>query len=115
MFFQYGLQSISADFAYDKERAFFKKNIGQHLGTFVIGGTGGLLQMHSMNNDWVRGGDAWTGRVIKGMGLSVVSYGVEYIGASLVKGNYQKLKFYGILKKAGVSSYKSIMYSLILK
>ena len=34
IFAKYGTQATLSDFAYDEDRKFFKKKIGQHFGTF---------------------------------------------------------------------------------
>jgi hypothetical protein len=113
-FFQYGLQATASDFAYDKDRKFLDKNLGQHFGTFTFGGLGGLMQMHAFNNDWVRQSKD-LGRLGLSFGLSVLGYGSEYIGTSFVKGNYHGLYTKGWTTKAGVSGFKSLMYSLTIK
>jgi hypothetical protein len=44
----YGLQNVAANFAYDKEQAFFKKPIAIHGAAFMMGGIGASLQQGIM-------------------------------------------------------------------
>jgi len=115
IFAKYGTQATLSDFAYDGERKFFKKNAGQHFGTFYMGGLGGILQSYAMSNPLTLGINQGLGRSSVAFGFSMAGYGIEYMGASLAKGNYQGLSDKGWQTKAGVSSYKAIMNSLIIR
>jgi len=117
IFAKYGTQATLSDFAYDGERKFFKKDFGQHFGNFYMGGLGGLLQSHAMNNPCVRGDELGQGKGLFGKRVtsSLMGYGLEYAGTSYVKANYQGLYTSGWQTKTGVSSYKSLMYSLMLR
>jgi len=115
IFAKYGTQSVLSDFAYDKDRKFFEKNLGQHFGTFYMGGLGGLLQSYAMSSPLTLGIKPGLGLSSVAFGFSMAGYGIEYIGASLAKGNYQGLSNKGWQTKAGVSSFKAIMNSLIIR
>jgi len=111
-FLKYGTQGLVADFAYDKDRKFFKKGIDQHFGTFYFAGLGGVMQAGAMSADFnlKRGGLVATNFI-----LSAAGYTVEYLGASYVKGNYQGFYTNGWQAKASVYGYKALMYSLMIR
>jgi hypothetical protein len=44
--------------------------------------------------------------------LSAIGYGIEYLGMSRVKGNYQKMYHKGWEQKARIYGFKSIMHTL---
>ena len=52
-FLNYGVQANAYDFAYTKKDKYLKKNAGQHFGTFVNSGLGGVMQEMGMNNSLV--------------------------------------------------------------
>jgi len=116
-FFQYGVQALAADFAYTSKDSYTKKGLEHHFGTFFMGGTGGLLQAHAMNNPLVRGGELGQAKGVfaKRAGLSLLGYGIEYVGTSHTKANYQGMYTKGWETKAGLSTFKSLMYSLMLR
>jgi hypothetical protein len=114
-FIEYGTQSSAADFAFTDEYYYKKRTWQQHLGTFAMGGLGGIMQSYAMNNPWVDSGKLGLNDFGKRSALSALGYGLEYIGTSFVKGNYQGLYTSGWQTKVGVSSYKSMIYSLIVR
>ena len=116
IFAKYGTQNVLADFAFDEDQKFFKKDFGQHFGNFFMGGLGGIMQTYAMSNTWSSGKFRQAeGLFTKRFTSSLLGYGIEYIGTSMVKGNYQGLSTSGWETKAGVSLYKSLMYSLMLR
>jgi len=74
------------------------------------------MQTYAKSNPWAsdefgQGRGLFTKRFTS----SLLGYGMEYIGTSMVKGNYQGLSTSGWESKVGLSSYKAMIYSLFLK
>ena len=112
-FLNYGVQANAHDFAYTKKDKYLKRNAGQHFGTFVTAGLGGVMQEMSMNNSLVKGLEP-----LQGFGLrfasSVGSYYMEYQSTTAVKANFYGLESKGAAAKMGVSSYKSLFNALMI-
>ena len=113
IFAKYGTQSTLSDFAYDEDRKFFKKNLGQHFGNFYMGGLGGAMQGGAMSGSIETTSNL--GDIGVAFGLSALAYGIEYAGASHIKANYYGLSTKGWQTKVGTSGFKALMYSLMIK
>ena len=111
-FLNYGLQANAYDFAYTKKDKYLKKNAGQHFGTFVNSGRGGVMQELSMSNPWVNNRGIG-GKVGSRFAASIGSYYLEYLSTSAVKANFYGLESKGWQAKMGVSAYKSIFNALM--
>jgi len=107
-------QGSARDFASAKDwESYAKKDLGHHVGTFFFSGLGGALQGHAGDNGLVNEIDSNFGMKAARVGLSAVGYGIEYIGMSRVKGNYQTMYHKGWESKARIYGFKSIMTLLI--
>ncbi|MCH6198840.1 hypothetical protein MMU07_04580 [Aquiflexum sp. LQ15W] len=86
----HGLQNVAANFAYDKEQAFFKKPIAIHGAAFMMGGIGaslqqGIMKGKSFESDFLTFG--------KKFGLSTLAYGAEYSLNYYFKTKMQYVKY----------------------
>ena len=112
-FLNYGVQANAYDFAYTKKDKYLKKNAGQHFGTFISAGLGGVMQEMSMNNSLVDGLNPYRGLGLR-VASSIGSYYLEYKSASAVKTNFYGLDSKGWQAKMGVSAYKSLFNALMI-
>jgi hypothetical protein len=116
--FDYGIQALASDFAYDKDQAFFQKSLGHHFMTFGRGFASGGMQylgqygkfykkIEKMPNaiHWARAGSF------------TLTFGVEYSLYGLQKAIGPKYNFYGggASQKFGIYSSKTLFYSLMIK
>ena len=109
LFAKYGLQNVAANFAYDKEQAFFKKPIAIHGAAFMMGGIGASLQQGIMKGDRL-----WSDGLTfaKRYGLSTLAYGAEYSLNYYFKTKMQYVK-YGDYRRNKAWSFgvKSLAFS----
>jgi len=107
-------QGSARDFASAKDwESYAKNDLGHHAGTFFFSGLGGVLQGHAGDNGLVNKITNPFASKATRLGLNAVGYGMEYVGMSHVKGNYQAMYHKGWEGKARIYSFKSIMYVLI--
>jgi hypothetical protein len=104
-----GLQNVAANFAYDKEQAFFKKPLAIHGAAFMMGGIGASLQQGIM------GGGPLDNPILtfsRRFGLSLLAYGGEYTLNYYFKTKMQGVK-YGDLRSGKGASFgvKAFFYS----
>jgi hypothetical protein len=104
-----GLQNVAANFAYDKEQAFFKKPLAIHGAAFMMGDIGaslqqGIMKGKSFESDFLTFG--------KRIGLSTLVYGGEYTLNYYFKTKMQNVK-YGDYRgnKAWSFGIKSLAFS----
>jgi len=112
-FLNYCLQANAYDFAYTKKDKYLKKNAGQHFGTFVTAGLGGVMQEMSMNNPLVNDLNRGLGAGLR-FASSLGSYYMEYQSTTTVKANFYGLESKGWPAKMAVSAYKSMFNALML-
>jgi hypothetical protein len=113
-FMSYGAEGTARDFEQAKDwESYKKKDMGHHFGTFFISGLGGLLQKHAGDNKILKKAYGNIGYRAARFGFNMMGYGLEYLGMSYVKGNYQSLYTKGWERKAEIYGFKSIMYILI--
>ena len=112
-FVSYGIQANAFDFAYTSKESYAKKDFGQHFGTFIMGGLGGVMQGKAMSGSIETPSNL--GDIGVAFGLSAIAYGIEYAGASHIKANYYGLSTKGWQTKVGTSVFKALMYSLMIK
>jgi hypothetical protein len=107
----HGLQNVAANFAYDKEQAFFKKPFPIHGAAFMIGGIGGTVQKAIM-------GKFFDGGPFAAFGQRFVRSSLAYFGEYSVN-YYYKTKMnhikYGDYRSNKAASFliKSWAYSWI--
>ena len=111
-FLNYGLQANAYDFAYTKKDKYLKKNAGQHFGTFISAGLGGVMQEMGMNNSLVNDLSFYPKLGLM-FSSSLGAYYMEYQSTSAVKANFYGLESKGAAAKMGVSSYKSLFNALM--
>ncbi len=105
-FWSSGIKALASDFAHTPKDKFLKKNLGQHGGTFVNSGIGGLMQANT--SQMIAGGTSWDRFT-----LSSIFYGMEYGNSLFIKNNYQhgKADTKGWGAKVGANTFKAIMYT----
>ena len=107
-------QGSARDFADAKDwESYAKKDLGLHAGTFFFSGLGGALQGHAGDNGIENLISNKFANDAARLGMSAIGYGIEYIGMSRVKGNYQSMYHKGWESKARIYSFKSIMTILM--
>jgi len=106
-------QGSARDFASAKNwESYAKKDLGHHAGTFFFSGLGGVLQGHARDNGIENLiSNKYANRAAL-LGMSAIGYGIEYIGMSLVKANYQGMYHKNWEEKARIYSLKSILIVL---
>jgi len=112
-FLNYGVQANAYDFAYTKKDKYLKKNAGQHFGTFITAGLGGVMQEMGMNNSLVNDLSFYPKLGLM-FSSSLGAYYMEYQSTSAVKANFYGLESKGAAAKMGVSSYKSLFNALMI-
>lgn len=109
-FASYGLQNVAANFAYDRDQAFFEKPLAIHGMTFMVGGIGAELQAGIMGKEFVRN-YKFAEFGMKFL-LSTGSYFSEYSANYFFKTKMQYVKFWGYGNYKGASyGIKSLAYS----
>jgi hypothetical protein len=104
-----GLQNVAANFAYDKEQAFFKKPLAIHGAAFMVGGIGASLQQGIMGKNF---GESNLGAFVQKFGRSSLAYFAEYSANYYFKIKMQSVK-YGDFRTNKAWSYgiKSLAFS----
>ena len=112
-FLNYGLQANAYDFAYTQKDKFLKKNFGQHFGTFINGGLGGVMQGLSMSNSLTSNLNRLPRAGLR-FASSLGSYYMENQMSYVLKANFYGLESKGVAAKMGVSAGKSLFNALML-
>jgi hypothetical protein len=112
-FLSYGLQANAYDFAYTKKEKYLKKNLGQHFGTFINGGLGGIMQELSVSNS-LTGNLNRLPRAGLRFASSLGSYYMENQMSYVLKANFYGLESKGWQAKMGVSAGKTLFNALML-
>ena len=115
IFLKYGAQGVAADFAYTDKKYYTKRTPQQHAGIFAVGAAGGIMQGVAEKSKLPFGTTDKLKRQANFALLSSIGYAGEYFGMSHVKANYQGLYHSGWHTKVGVSGYKVLAYTLMLK
>jgi len=106
-------QGSARDFASAKDwESYAKKDLGHHAGTFFFSGLGGVLQGHAGDNGIESRIRNKFANDAASLGMSAIGYGIEYIGMSRVKANYQGMYHKNWEEKARIYSLKSILIVL---
>jgi hypothetical protein len=121
--FDYGIQALASDFAYDKDQAFFQKSLGHHFMTFSRGFASGGMQYLAGYNSYVNPKNelaslaSLTSRQAVSGTMYGVTFAIEYSLYGLQKALGPKYNFYGggAPQKFGIYHSKVLFYSLTLK
>ncbi|MCH6198836.1 hypothetical protein MMU07_04560 [Aquiflexum sp. LQ15W] len=105
----HGLQNVAANFAYDKEQAFFKKPFPIHGAAFMMGGIGASLQQGIMRKTF---GFSEARNFLHKLSRSSLAYFTEYSANYYFKTKMQYVK-YGDYRRNKAWSFgvKSLAFS----
>ena len=112
----YGLQATASDFAYTPEYYYNQRTMAQHSGIFGMGVLGGVMQGYAMDNpvlDKIQQKTTLGARAFV-FASQMTGYGIQYAGTTAIMG-YNPIEYEGLGRKATISGYKSLMYSLTIR